>query len=309
MFMKKSLFVSLACMFGIMMMTGCSSGSSSMSKLAETYAKIADNSQKMYDAFEHVYSADKKAQERLLKKATVVGEGIKNSNAKLAAKASKIAEGMVGTEVATGVSPMLDIKVGKGVFRTVNATAAMANVVVEIPFEGSWEGSGYIFFVDKSGKIVHRTLAHVSENSFFVNFHVLSNEGTKSAIYDRDVLARTAKFVVVSRDEYNKGEIAGKKQKAKSEESDEVKVNGVKIVEGAGLAKTLGKFSAKDLYWGYNDDYGLSVTVGNVWIMIDLDDVTPKGIEVINAYDMEGDLDFSVKYINSSAKITNFEVQ
>ena len=313
MFMKKTRIAFCGMIFGLtlMILSGCSSGSGSLAKLAETYAEIADNTQKLYDAYQAIYGADKKDQEKLLKKATSIGDDVKKSNERLAKKASGIAEQLRDTEIAVSASPLLDIKVGKGTFTTVNASDAMVNIVVEIPFEGTWNGSGYLFFVDRKGKILTRSMAHESNNSFFVNFHIISNKGTESAEYDRDIVARISKIVLVSADEYNRGEIAGKKQKANSESESarEVKVKGVKIVEGAGLAKTLGKFSDKDLEWGYNEDYGLSVTVGNVWIMIDIDDLTPKGVEILDSYDMESDLEFSVKYIDPSAKITDFEVQ
>ena len=310
--MRKSTVCLLGGVFGAMMLTGCSTGSAPLAKLSETYAEIAENNQKVFDAFQAVYQAEGKSQEKLMKKATSLAEDMLKANERLAKKASGQGERLAKEEIAAEASPALGIKVKKGAFRTVQTSDAMAIIVVEVPYEGVIDSqSAYLFITDKKGKILTPYICSVTDhNTLTVTLHVTSAKGADDAEKDTEFIARIAKFVFVTRAEYDSGEIFSKKEAARlKEEAETAEVDGVKIRLGGDLRKTLDKFSARDLYWGYNEDYGLSVTVGNVWILIDEDSLTPKGRAVLDAYDMEGDLSFSVKYIDRSAKITNFEKQ
>ena len=310
--MKKATVCLLGGMCVAMLLSGCSSGSAPMAKLSETYAEIAENNQKLFDAYEAVYQAEGKSQEKLMKKASSVAEDVKKANERLAKKASGQGERLSKEEITAEASPALGIKVKKGAFRAVQTSEAMALIVVEVPYDGVIDSQfAYLFLTDKKGKILTPYMGSVTDhNTLTVTLHVTSAKGVDDAAKDNDLIAKIGKLVFVTKAEYDSGEIFSKKEAARlKEEAETVEVDGVKIRLGGDLRKTLDKFPTRDLYWGYNEDYGLSVTVGNVWILIDEGSLTSKGRDVLDAYDMESDLKFSVKYIDRSAKITNFKVQ
>lgn len=77
--------------------------------------------------------------------------------------------------------------------------------------------------------------------------------------------------------------------------------------KGANLVETLKQFD--NITWDYNADYGVTANVGEYWITIPEDDLTPEGQEIIHSIlsDMVNDIKFSVKYIKPSAKVGEFE--
>ncbi len=326
--MKKLIYLSL--LICALLVTSCAGSSSTkLSKLCDVYAEIADNKAKTSEAFQKVYSADRGEQEALQAKAEAIAKEANATNEELADKAKELGDDLLNSEIPCEVGEGLSYKINKAIFTTVQTNPNLANIVITATPEGEATGTQYVLMLDGNGDVLNRTLGSCSDGKITVNFRITTDKG--SAIAKAYGAVRTLKFVTES--EYMTGKTPQEtSDPGNSEEdvfdkegnsdpeptyngnestssSDNVIVDGVTISKGANLAETLRKF--KKITWDYNADFGVTATIGNVWITIDESDLTQKGLDIINAIpsDMENDIAFSVDYIKTSAKITQFEGQ
>lgn len=325
--MKKiKVFFSLTC---VILMTSCSgSTSNKLSELCEVYAEIAENKVAITDAFQKVYSADRSEQGDLQAKAETIAKEMNSKNEELAEKADDLGKALLNSGLPCEVGPGLSYEVDKAVFTTVQANPNFANIVLTATPNGETNGTQYVLMLDENGDVLNRTVAHCSGGKITVNFRVTTDKGP--AVPKAYGAVRSLKFVTES--EYKTGkapqedsdtgeskayvyENEGNPDKEPAfigednSSSEAVTVDGVKIQKNAPLAETLRKF--KNITWDYNADFGVTATVGNVWITIDEADLTQKGRDLINSIpsDMENNISFSVEYINPTAKINQFEAQ
>ena len=315
--------------FAILLAACSGTSSTKLSELCEVYAEIADNKAKMAEAFQKVYTANRDEQEALQAKAEAISKEMSEKNEQLAAKAKQLGEALLNSEMPCEVGAGLSYKVDKAVFTTVQANPNLANIVITATPEGEAVGTQYVLMLDGNGDVLNRTLARCSDGKISVNFRVTTNKGSDVAKAYGAV--RTLKFVTESEYKTGKAPQDNNEQNeletnvSENEETPEpepayigennapspetVTVDGVAIKKGAPLAETLRKF--KNITWDYNADFGVTATVGNVWITIDESDLTQKGQDIINAIlsDMENNISFSVDYIKPTAKISQFEAQ
>ncbi len=325
--MKKLIYLSsLICSILIASCSGTSS--TKLSELCDIYAEIADNNAKSIEAFQKVYSADRAEQEELQAKAEAIAKDVNAKNEKLTNKAKELGETLLNSKIPCEVGNGLSFKVDQAIFTTVQANPNLANIVITAIPDGDSSGKQYVLMLDSNGDVLNRTVGLSSDGKITVNFRITTDKG--SGIARAYGAVRMLKFVTES--EYKTGNAPqGETEQNTTDNnvyengnsepeptyngngsissSDDVIVDGVTIRKGAPLAETLRKF--KKITWDYNADFGVTATVGNVWITIDDSDLTPKGHGIINAIpsDMENDITFSVDYIKPTAKITQFESQ
>lgn len=315
-------------------LASCTGGSSStkLGELCEVYAEIAENYHEVADAFQAVYSAESDQQPALQEKATTLSDEVKSKNKILAEKASKLAEELDGTEIKCEVADALGFSIGKATFAVVQAQPKVANIVIEAEVNGDVSQRPYILMLNSDGDILDRTLGSYADGKISINFRITTNRGPANA----KNYGQVRSIKIVSETEYLTGKsqttTAGNSESDHNQEicdiedntdpepvylgsgsestsSETVTVNGITIRKGDPLAATLSKFDK--IIWDYNTDFGVTATIGNVWIVIDDRDLTEQGQNIINAIpsDMENDISFSVNYIKPSAKITQFEAQ
>lgn len=331
--MKKTVvpFLSLLCS-AVLLLMGCSSESAPLAELGNAYAEIAQNEQNVAEAYQAVYKASRDEQEALMSKASALAEEVKAKNEKLAEKLASLEKALTGTEIKCEASEPMGFSVSKAVFATVSAQPKLANIVIDAVISSPSSEKPYILFFDKDDNVVFKTLGTYSDGKVSVNFRITTNKGPESG----KTFASVTRMMIVSEQEYigdtpggsasdGNAETAPQAQEAAAPAENEVSepaytgdaeassskggvtVNGVLIQKGANLVETLRKFNR--ITWDYNADFGVTATVGNVWITIDEADLTQKGLDVINAIssDMENNISFSVDYIKPAAKITQFE--
>lgn len=313
----------------IMMAMGCSrTDSTPLSKLCDAYAEIADNKEAIGKAFQEVYAAPRDKQEALQQKAQTLAEELNHRNEALAEQAKGLGQELEGTEIKCEVSEGLGFTVEKAVFATVNTTPNMANIIVKGAVSGNADALQYVLFLNGDGDVVDRSMARYGDGNIAVNFQVTTNHGAAPA----KSLGAVRSLKIVSETEYKTGKADGATPAADGNGGlyenegnpdpepayegagedggssvESVAVDGIVIKKGAPIAETLRKF--KSVTWDYNADFGVTATVGNVWIVIDESDLTENGQEIINAIpsDMENNISFSVDYIKPAAKITQIE--
>ena len=80
------------------------------------------------------------------------------------------------------------------------------------------------------------------------------------------------------------------------------------IKKGMPLAETIRR-AGSNVTWDYNADSGVWCHLSGVAIVISEDDLTAKGLEIINAIpsDMADNITLSVDYIKAEAKINHIE--
>jgi len=296
-----------------------------MADICDIYAEISENNERVFAAFQAVYSAPQEEQAALHEKATSLFNQVKAENEKLANKAAEAGEKLKGTEISCEVSPELGITVEKAVFASVSAQPQFANIVIEAKTAGEAASKPYFLFKDKDGNVVYKTLGSASNGKVSVNFRITVLKGAGFA----NTLASVCSLEIVPYS--GSGSVTGSASGSAAVESDaaaseeepvepayigetgsdaggeSVVVDGVVIKKGANLVETLRK--CKRITWDYNADFGLTVTIGNVWIVIDDNNLTSKGKEIVNAIpsDIADNIDFSIDYIKTSAKIESFE--
>ena len=318
-------YAALATVVTLCVMASCSSGGGKtpMAELGQCYEEIALNNQKVADAFGEVYQASRDQQEMLQAKAQATAEDVKIENENLAKKAAELGAALVGAEIECEVSPSLGYSVEKAVFGTVQAGDKLANIVVDITTTGAPSGSPRILFFDKDGNVVYKTSGYVSDGKVGVNFRITTSKGPEVA----RTFASVTKLVIVTDEECN----AGKVGSATSASVDAVSPDDYQtekepafigddsrhpaqsapsqgeIRRGANLVATLRQFA--NITWDYNADFGVTANVGDYWLVISDDDLTPQGLEVINSIpsDMENDIKFSIDYIKPTAKVGEFQ--
>ncbi len=309
-------------------LTGCGGGNSStpLSNLCDVYAEIAENKLEVVNAFGDVYRASGTEQQSLQEKAVALSNEIDSKNESLALKATEFGEKLQGTEIPCEVSDNLGFSIDKATFTTVKAQPNLANIVIQANVQGDAAQTQYVLMLDEKGNAVSRVIGRYADNSIRINFRITTDKGPQTA----RSYGAVRSLKIVSEGEYkgletsenetteatNEAETAneepepaytGEPESISSDKS--VTVNGIAITKGANLVETLRKFN--NITWDYNADFGVTATIGNVWITIDESDLTQKGQDIINAIpsDMENDIPFSVDYIKSSATIKAFEVQ
>lgn len=311
---------------GLMLLAGCQTAPDTpLKELVGVYAEIQQNEQDMADAFQAVYKAPRDEQEALMEKAKATAEQTKQKNELLVQKAVQLADALRGTEFVCEATAASGYTVTKCVFYVVDAQPTMANIVMRTHCSQTATEKPYILLVDEAGQTVLKSPGTLAGDSVSLNFRI-----TRKSDFSR--LASAAKLVVVSQAEYQAGSLSPKgsdpapatdAQASEPEPSEpepayegnasdgasgeSVTVGGVTLTKGANLVQTLRKCS--NISWGYNADFGLTATIGDVWLVIDEADLTQAGIDAINAItsDMADDIDFSIDYIKPSAKVGDIE--
>lgn len=323
----KTISVCVTAVLFFLYLTGCSSSTAPMAELCNVYLEIVENNQRQSDAYQEVYKASKEEQPVLMEKATAISKEVMAENEKLGEKASQLGKQLQGTEIKCEASPSLGYKIENAVFATVNAQPKFANIIVEANVvAGQPEEKPYFIFKDSDGNEIYKTIGSLSDGKVLVNFRItIINKGPEFA----KILAKVSSMLVVTQFEYENGvdmsataepvadsveaEAVAEPAYAPGQEiepaGESIVVEGVTVKNGANLAETLKQF--KHITWNYNADFGVTATIGNVWIVVDDVDLTAEGQNVINAItsDIVDNIKFSVNYIKPSAKIKRFEVQ
>ena len=322
------LFRLLAVMMLAGIMSACSSGNNApMAKLCECYEEIALNLQSVSTAFQEVYQAPRDQQEALQLKAQETAEKMNARNEALETEAAKAGETLVGTAIECNASPSVGYTVEGAVFTTVQAGPKFANIVVTATPSATPSGKPYFLFYDKDGNVVYKTVGTISDDKITVNIRITTNKGPGPA----RIFASVVRIMIVTAEEYASGNISdfavtpssnADGDTAESDEASEPEPaylgnsengkttaatpNG-EIRRGANLVETLRQFS--NITWDYNADFGVTANVGDYWLVISEDDLTPQGLDVINAIssDMENNIAFPIDYIKPSAKVGDFE--
>lgn len=313
----------------VVLLTGCSSNERTpLKELAEAYAEIADNNQEVMDAFQAVYKASRDEQETLQQKAISLSGEVKNKNASLAEKAKNLATELQGSEILCEASQALGITAQNASFTTVDAGDKLANIVIDVAVEGEPNGTPY-FQLKDGEEVLYKSAARYSDGKVFINFRLTTNKGATDAERSR-LLAKTKSILLVTADESKAGvisnatpateqEIAQEQDAASNEpepafeglgESNSVETattGGDEIKKGANLVAALK--AAGNVTYDYNADSGIWAHVGNVWIVIDEDQLNRKGIDFINSIvsDMAHNIKFSPDMLKPDAKILQIE--
>lgn len=292
----KQLFSILA---GLLLLTGCSGGSTPLKDLAETYAEIADNNQELTESMQAVYKASGSEQQALSEKATSVAESVKAKNERLADKAASLGEQLQGLDIKCEASPALGVKVASATFTTVNAQDKLANIVITVEVEGMPDGTPY-FFLMADKEVLYKSAARFYDgNKISINFRITTNNGSEMA----RAIAGTQSVMLVTQAEYTAGSVSDTAASAVNEAS----ADGVRIEKGANLIAVLK--AAKNVTYEYNADSGIWAHIGNVSIIIDEDQLNPRGTQFMSTVysDIEPNLAFSPDYLKPDAKILSIE--
>lgn len=316
---------------------GDSSKNTPLKPLADVYADIANNNQKMIDAMQAVYKAEKSEQDALMKKATSIADEVKTDNEKLAEKAEDLGNKLQGEQIDMESTEAAGYTVGVSTFENVNARPRLANILISTEcVNGVVPKSAYCLFLDSKGNVITKNIGLVSDDKrIAINCRITTDKGPQTA----ELYAKLSKIVFVSQAEYNAGAVSSSTASATEdvasseqavvepdvetdaepepayigEETDNtpnppVISEGVTFVKGANLKETLAK--AKKIDWEYNADMGVGATIGKVFVTIPEDDLTQKGQDVVNALasDIEIGIPFSMDYIKPTAKLQIFEV-
>lgn len=315
--MKSKIFLSLALGFAVML-SGCSGGSTPLKELAETYAEIADNNQKMIDSFQAIYKADRNQQGVLPQKAQSVAESVKPQNERLAEKAKSLGKKLQDTQIKCEASAALGVTVTSAKFTTVNAHDKLANIVITVEIEGTPDETPYFFLMDEKD-VLYKSAARFSNGKISVNFRITTNKGSDLA----RTISKTQKLMLVTQSEYNAGGVSNQVASSESQETaepepayeriddsksvDSATAEGVKIENGANIVSVLK--ASKSVTYEYNADSGIWAHIGNVSIIIDEDQLNQKGTDFMSTIysDIEPNLQFSPDYVKPDAKILNIE--
>lgn len=326
--MKKiPVYAAIAIMLSMMASCGGGTASTPLSDLCDVYAKLAENKLEVVNAFGDVYRASGAEQQALQEKAVSLSKEMDNKNEALAKKAAELGEQLKGTEIPCKVSADLGFTVDKAIFATVNAQPNLANIVIEVNVSGDADKTQYILMIDGHGDILNRVMGICSDNIIRINFRITTDNGPNTArnfgavrslkmVSEAEYKGQKAESDANSPESLNadgdneeipEAAYTGENESSKTAES--VTVNGITISKGANLVETLKKF--KNITWDYNADFGVTATVGNVWLVIEETDLTQAGQDIINAIpnDMENNIKFSIDYIKPSAKVGQFEAQ
>lgn len=306
------------------MLTSCGGGSSStpLSNLCEVYAELAENKLEVVNAFGDVCRASGTEQQTLQEKAVALSKEMDAKNEALTQKAVELGAKLQGTEIPCEVSADLGFTIDKAIFAIVNTQPNLANIVIQANVQGDAAQNQYVLMLDENGDVINRTMGRYANNAISINFRITTDKGPNPV----RSYGAVRSLKIVSEAEYkglkvSDGDNAEANMEAAEPEpvytgetestkpTESVTVNGVTISKGANLAETLRKFN--NITWDYNADFGVTATIGNIWIVIDESDLTQKGQDIINAIpsDMENNIPFSVDYINPSAKVSQFEAQ
>ena len=329
---KKSTLASLATLFVMLMLSASCSNSSSSSglfgPLCDVYVQIAENNEKVSQAYEAANAAyktkDKSEAQRLGDEANSLAMKTNEKNNVLWEDAAD----MAGRPVPSECSAASGIKLKDCSITKVNTTQSSAQVFIEATPEAQ-PADGYVpyfFLVDNDGNQVLASVGSYSSGKLHFSFIISHANGADNI----KRIAEASKLVVVSQQEYKQkrlfaeGEIAaaaadinagepepeaaytGEESTGSSE--GELTADGVTFKKGAPLAATLRK--AKHITWDYNADYGVCAMVGNVMVVIDeAEDLTDEGKKVTAAItsDIEPGIKFSVDYIKPTAVIRQVE--
>ena len=318
----------------MIVLSGCGSDTKSgpFAEVAELYAKMSDNVAEMKTKIAEINSVKGGISESAQKAAGELMKSTIEKNEALSEKAKALAEAMQGMAVEAGASEASGLQIDGGTVQRVLTNKSAARIILSIPYSGvPAEELLPCFLLDKDNVVLSRSISRVTGDNISMTL-LISGSNEKDAKYNREVIAKLTKIMIVSRQEYERGEIFTAAPKAEAEaketvatdggmvdgpdttmgdmagEGDVATVNGVKIAVGMPLVETLKKVGG-NLSWGYSEDYGLGVVVGNVWILIPDEQVTAKGMEIIDNYDGMDDLQFSIDYISPKAKIEEMQIQ
>ncbi len=334
---KKSTLASLAALFMMLMLSASCSNSASSSglfgPLCDVYVQIAENNEKVSEAYESANAAykskDRSEAQRLGDEANSLAMKTNEKNNALWEDAKKIAADMAGKPVPSECSAASGIKLKDCNITKVNTTQSSAQVFIEATPE-TLPADGYVpyfFLADNDGNTVLESVGSYSGGKLNFSFIISHSKGADNI----KRLAEAAKLIVVCQQEYKQlrllaeGEVpaaaavdtnAGEPEQEAAytgEESTgssegELTADGVTFKKGAPLAATLRK--AKHIIWDYNADYGVCAMVGNVMVVIDeAEDLTDEGKKVTAAItsDIEPGIKFSVDYIKPTAVIRQVE--
>lgn len=326
----KNIFITVSIAIMILLTAGCTSNTSTpLSKLCDVYAEIAENNQEMTNAYQEVYAAPRDKQKALVEKAKSIAENTQSKNQELAEKAKNLGVELQGSDIPCEIDASLGYKVDKLEFSMVNATDNLCSIMLKGDVTGGQKGTVYALMLNKDGDVLDRVMGTLAEDAVRINFRITTNKGPQVA----RAYGAVTSIKIVTETEYKTGKAddsASDKSSSndyiyenegnpdpeaayvggnESDSAESVTVNGIVIKKGALLAETLREFNP--ITWDYNADFGVTATVGNVWITIDESDLTQKGQDIINAIpsDMENNITFSIDYIKPTAKINKFEAE
>ena len=333
---KKSTLASLATLFMMLMLSAsCSNYASSsglFGPLCDVYVQIAENNEKVSEAYEAANAAykakDKSKAQSLADDANSLAQKNIEKNNALWEDAKMIAADMAGKPVPAECSAASGIKLKDCSITKVNSTQSSAQVFIEatpvtLPADGYVP---YFFLVDNDGNQVLESVGSYSGGKLHFSFIISHSNGADNI----KRLAKAAKLIVVCQQEYKQHRLLAEGEVHAAAEVDtngepeqepaytgeestgssegELTADGVTFKKGAPLAATLRK--AKHITWDYNADYGVCAMVGNVMVVIDeAEDLTDEGKKVTAAItsDIEPGIKFSVDYIKPTAVIRQVE--
>lgn len=333
---KKSTLASLATLFMMLMLSASCSNSVSSSglfgPLCDVYAQIAENNEKVSEAYEAANAAyktkDKSKAQSLADEANSLAMETNEKNNALWDDAKKIAADMAGKPVPSECSAASGIKLKDCKITKVNTTQSSAQVFIEATPE-TQPADGYVpyfFLVDNDSNQVLVSVGYYSDGKLHFSFIISHSKGADNIRR----IAEASKLIVVCQQEYKQqrllaeGEVptaavdtnAGEPEpepaytgeEGTGSSEGEITADGVTFKKGALLAATLRK--AKHITWDYNADFGVCAMVGNVMVVIDeSEDLTDEGKKVTAAItsDIAPGIKFSVDYIKPSAVIRQVE--
>jgi len=299
---------------------GGDNASAPLEPLASIYAEMAENNQKMEKAFQAVYAEKDKTRQLLLQQqADGVAKRVIADNKALGEKIAAAGEALQGKTMDCEAVPGADFSIQSAAFTVVQAGDKLANIVMTVTADKPLEGKYRFRMENKDGDVVYESLASTRENgTLALNFRITTHKGPEMA----RTLTTCTKIVIVPNgetaavqageadntdNEPEEAEPAYEGETPAQPAGKSVTAAGVTITVGAPLAETIRR--AGKVTWDYNADYGVTCTIGNVWIVIPDEDLTEKGQSIINAIlsDMENNISFSADYIRPEAKIKSFE--
>ncbi len=301
-------------------LTGCSGSGEPLKELAEVYAEMADNNQKVADAMQAVYKADRNEQQSLHEKAMKLSEEKKSDNERLAKKAEEIGAKLLGSEFECSSSDAMAIEIQRAVFSTVNVRDKMCNIVIKISCSEP-SSNTYCLMMDKDDNLLWKTPASYTDGALAVNFRLTTQNG--KAKESNLIYGKLNHIVVVTQAEYNAGAIGTVSQNTADEtepkasfhdvdESDNLRSTQTadgEIKVGGNLKAALE--SATKVTYEYNADSGIWATIGNMAIIIGEDQLTQQGFDFIATIpsDIAPDIAFKPEYVKPDAKILAIEAQ
>lgn len=247
------------------------------------------------------------------------------NNAKLAEKAISVAEGMKGQSFPAEASQATGVNITECKIQKIEANRNMANIWVECRIEGTFNGKPYFALVEADDFISMRNAATPQGETIVCNFRITLRNAAEYGEVAKLVLltqyeysANKAHSKLLLGEESDTMEAASYAQPDGDEEAMEPEPayegigEGVESVgdikKGMPLAETIRR-AGSNVTWDYNADSGVWCHLSGVAIVISEDDLTAKGLEIINAIpsDMADNITLSVDYIKAEAKINHIE--